>query len=75
VISLDSLSKYLLIVEHRFGMMLCSNLANENSDATHVKCSCGTHLARGSQVTQPWLSVLNIIKPGKLLDKLTREKA
>jgi len=30
--------KYLLIVDLRFDMILYSKLANENSDAGHIKC-------------------------------------
>jgi len=41
VTSLALLSKYLLIMELRFDAMLYSNLGNENSDAGHIKCSCG----------------------------------
>jgi len=33
--------------------MLCSKLGNENSDASHIKCSRGLHLARGQQVPRP----------------------
>jgi len=47
VTSLEVLSKYLLIMELRFGARLFSNLANENSDAVHIKCSRGSHLAAG----------------------------
>jgi len=50
VTSLDSLSKYLLIMELRFDAMLYSNLGNQNSDAGHIKCSREPHLARGPQV-------------------------
>jgi len=28
----------LLVMEFRFGMMLCSNLGNENYYAGHIKC-------------------------------------
>jgi len=33
-----------------FDMMVCSNLRSESSDADHIKCSCGPHLAYGPQV-------------------------
>jgi len=39
VTSLDSLPKYLLIMELRFDAMLCSNLGSKNSDGGHIKCS------------------------------------
>jgi len=45
VTSLEVLSKYLLIMKLRFGARLYSNLAIENSDAVHIKCSRGSHLA------------------------------
>jgi len=35
-------------MELRFDAMLCFNLGNENSDAGHVKFSCGP------QVLHPW---------------------
>jgi len=41
VTHLDLLCKYLLIVELRFDAMLYSSLGKENSDAGHIKCSCG----------------------------------
>jgi len=44
------LSKYLLIMEHRFDAILCSKLSNKNSDAGIIKCS------RGPQVHRPALS-------------------
>jgi len=47
VTSSDLPSKYLLIMELRFEVMLYSNLGNENSDADNIKCS------RGSQVSHP----------------------
>ena len=47
------LSKYLLIMELRFDAIFYSNLGNENSDADHIKCSWGPHLARGPQVPHP----------------------
>jgi len=50
VTSLEVLSKYLLIMELRFGTRLYSNLVIENSDAVHIKCSPRSHLARGPQV-------------------------
>jgi len=53
VISLDSLSRYLLIMELRFNAMLYFDLGNDNSDAGHIKCSRGPHLARRPQVPEP----------------------
>jgi len=47
VTSLDLLSKYLLIMELRFHVTLCSNVGNAQSDAGHIKCS------RGPQVPHP----------------------
>jgi len=38
-----------------FGMMLFSNLGNENSHAGHIKCSCRLHLAHRPQVLHPCL--------------------
>jgi len=43
----------LLVMEFRFGMMLCSNLGNENYYAGHIKCSYGLHLNHRLQVPQP----------------------
>ena len=37
--SYDLLSKYLLIMELRFGAIWYSNLSNENYDADHINCS------------------------------------
>jgi len=37
-------------MELRFDSILRSKLGNENSDAGHIKCSRGPHLARGPQV-------------------------
>jgi len=34
---LDALSKYLLVMELRFDLVLCSKLGSENSDAGHIK--------------------------------------
>ena len=51
--SVDSLSKYLLIVELHFEAMLYSNVGKENSDAGHIKCSRGPHLGRRPQVPHP----------------------
>jgi len=48
-------------MELRFDAMLCFNLGNENSDAAHIKCSCGPHLARGPQVPHPWLDTKELI--------------
>jgi len=45
--------KYLLIMELRLDVILYSKLGNENSDAGHIKCSRGPHLARGRQVSTP----------------------
>jgi len=39
------LSKYLLIMKLRFDAILSCELGNENSDASHIKSSCGPHLA------------------------------
>jgi len=50
VTSVDLLSEYVLIMELRFDVMVCSNLGNENSDAGHFKCS------REPQVTRPWIT-------------------
>ena len=41
------LSKYPLIMDFRFDVMLCSILGSENSDAGHIECS------RGPQVPHP----------------------
>jgi len=52
--------KYLLIMELRFDVILYSKLGSENSDAGHIKCSRGPHLAqvvRGPQVSHPWLKL------------------
>jgi len=39
--SLDLLSAMrVLVMKFHFGMMLCSNLDNENSDAGHIEFSC-----------------------------------
>jgi len=37
-------------MELHFNAILYSKLGNENSDASHIKCSGGPHLARESQV-------------------------
>jgi len=50
VASLVVLYKYLyllMIMELRFNAMLYSNSGNENSDAGHIRCSRGPHLAHG----------------------------
>jgi len=60
VTSLDLLSKYLLIMILRFEAMLYSNLGKKNSDAGHIKCSSGPHLARGPQVPHPWPKQRNV---------------
>jgi len=39
--------------------MLYSNLGNENSDAGHIKCSRGPHLACGRQAPTPGLVLSN----------------
>jgi len=61
-------SKYLLIMEHRFDAILYSNLGNENSDAGHIKCSRGVHLARGPQVPHPWCTNYNVLKYTLVID-------
>jgi len=52
------LSKYLLIMDFRFGAMLCCNLRNTNnfSDASHFECSREPHLAHGPQVPHACVS-------------------
>jgi len=50
-------------MELRFEAMLYPNLGNENSDAGHIKCSRGPHLARGSQVPHPVLQHVSIFCP------------
>jgi len=40
-------------MELRFDTMLHSGLGNESSDAGHIKCSRGLHLAHGPPVTTP----------------------
>jgi len=49
-------------MELRLHVMLCSNLGNENSDAGHIKCSHGPHLARGrgQQVPHSWSRLLSV---------------
>jgi len=47
------LTTCLLVMEFCFGMMLCSNLGNENAYAGHIKCSYGLHLNHKLQVPQP----------------------
>ena len=42
-----------MIMELRFNAMLYSNSGNENSDAGHIRCSRGPHLAHGPQVPHP----------------------
>jgi len=54
VACLDLLSKYLVIMELRFDVMLNSNIGNENSNAGHIKCSRRPHLARAAQVSHSW---------------------
>jgi len=46
-------------MEPRFDAILYPNLGNENSDADHIKCSSGPHLARGPQVPHPCCSSRN----------------
>jgi len=60
VTSRDLQSKYLLIMELRFGAMLCSNLGNENYGARHIKCLRGPQLARGLQTSHPCSSSLEM---------------
>jgi len=40
-------------MELGFDVILYSKLGNENSDAGHIKCSPGLHLARGPQAPHP----------------------
>jgi len=40
-------------MELRFEAILYSNLGNKKSDADHIKCSRGPHLARWLQVPHP----------------------
>ena len=54
----DLLSKYLLTMELRFDAMLYSNLANENSDAGHMKCSRVPNFACGTEVPHPWYTIM-----------------
>jgi len=49
-----TLCTYLVIMELRFDVILYSEWGDENSDAGHIKCSRGPHLARGPQVPHPW---------------------
>ena len=51
------LSKYLLIMKLRFDAILSCELGNENSDASHIKSSCGPHLACRPQVPHPCVVV------------------
>jgi len=37
--------------------MLYFKSGNEDSDAGHIKCSRGPHLAPGPQVSHPWSNV------------------
>ena len=46
-------------MELRFDTMLHSGLGNESSDAGHIKCSRGLHLAHGPPVTTPALEGLS----------------
>jgi len=48
--SLYIISKYLLVMELRFDAIVYSLLGGEDSNAGHIKCSRGPHLARGLQV-------------------------
>jgi len=54
VISLDWLSSIGLSWSFRFDAMLYSTLVNKNSDAGHMKCSCGPYLACRLQVPCSW---------------------
>jgi len=47
--------KYLLIMELRFDAILYSKLGTKNSDAGHIKCSRGSHLAAGRRFPIPAL--------------------
>ena len=49
------MSKYLLIMEFRFGAILCS-LSNEKSDVGHIKQSCGPQVAHPWYRLKQWLS-------------------
>jgi len=53
-LALQNEAPYLLIMELRFDATLYSNKGNGNSDAGHIKCSSGPHLASGPQVPHPW---------------------
>jgi len=55
-------------MEHRFDAILYSNLGHENSDAGHIKCSRGVHLARGPQVPHPWCTNYNVLKYTLVID-------
>jgi len=51
-------------MELRFDTMLYSNLGNQNYDAGHTKCSRGSNLASGPQVTHPcprWLAADKVL--------------
>ena len=71
--SLRLLSKYLLIVELRFDVMLHSNLGKENSDVGHNYCSGRPHLAIGRRFPTPDLSILvrGDSRPSTLLRLIT----
>jgi len=62
--SLVVLSKYLLVMELRFDAVLCSKLADQNSDAGHIECSHRPHLARGPQVPHPCSSRSALLNTG-----------
>jgi len=46
-------------MELRFDVIVYSKLGDEDSDAGHIKCSLGLHLARGPQV--PHLCIKDFI--------------
>jgi len=60
------LSKYLLIIELRFGAIFYSRLDNENSDAGHVKCSRRPH------VSQPCFRWIKELWPEYFVTKLIK---
>jgi len=61
--------KYLFIIELRFDAILHYKSGKENSDAGHIKCSRGPHLARGPQVPYPYS------KRYVSLEKIWKDKA
>jgi len=58
---LDLPSKYFLIIEFNFDAMLYSNLGNETSDGSQIKCSRGPHFARLPQVPHQLRVKINAI--------------